>query len=215
MSGDFSSAVQLLDINADRKELLRAALLVHGHVCGGMPLGFIAGEAALKALGVDREKNMDKIVILESGNNHAAGCFADGVQIATGCTFGKGIMQKTPKGKFSFLLIDKTRNLAVRVRIRNEVVTAAFDSPFVKDFRKKGIKPSDIPEDIAVQMLKKPFGTETAQLLETTEPFPYAYKEPPLVFNLVQCENCGEVCAENYSRLQNNRKLCLDCWPYE
>ena len=32
---------------------LQSAFFVHGHVCGGMPLGFRAGLAALKALGAE------------------------------------------------------------------------------------------------------------------------------------------------------------------
>jgi formylmethanofuran dehydrogenase subunit E len=35
-----------------------SAFFIHGHVCGGMPLDFRAGIAALKALGSERELNM-------------------------------------------------------------------------------------------------------------------------------------------------------------
>jgi len=211
---DFAKIVEGLNLEPERAKLLTSSLLIHGHVCGGMPLGFIAGEAALKALGVDRERNMEKFVILESGDNHAAGCFADGVQFATGCTFGKGLMKKNPKGKFAFLLIDKESKKAVRVRIKNEVMQAAFNSPFVAEFRKKGIKPSDIPQDIAFEMLKKPFETPIENLLEISAPFDYDFYEPPATFNLVECEECKELCAENYARLYNSKKVCLDCFVY-
>ena len=62
---------------------LESSFLVHGHICGGMPLGFRAGIAALAALGVQRELNMAMQVVVETGQNHAAICFADGVQMAT------------------------------------------------------------------------------------------------------------------------------------
>ena len=106
------------NLTDEEKELLYSALNMHGHICGGMPLGFMAGKTALKALGSERESNMDKMVIVFSGERHAAGCFADGVQFATGCTFGKGLMKKEPKGKFSFMLIDKVNEKAVQVTIK-------------------------------------------------------------------------------------------------
>lgn len=211
---DFSKLVEGLGLEEQRANLLAASLMIHGHVCGGMPLGFVAGEAALKALDVQKEQNMDKMVILESGDNHAAGCFADGVQFATGCTFGKGLMKKNPKGKFSFLLIDKKGKTAVRVHIKNEVIKAAFNSPFITEFRKKGIKPSDIPQEIAFEMLKKPFITPIGDLLDVSAPFEFFYSEPQTTFNLVECEVCGQLCAENYARLENNKKVCLDCFTY-
>ncbi|AHF96565.1 MAG: FmdE family protein [Desulfurella sp.] len=211
---DFEKLVDQLGLDEKRSRLLASSLAIHGHVCGGMPLGFIAGEAALKALGVEREQNMDKFVILESGDNHAAGCFADGVQFSTGATFGKGLMKKDPKGKFAFLLIDKLTKKAVHVRIKNEVIKNAFNSPFITEFRKKGIKPSDIPSEIAFEMLKKPFNTPVGELIEIKGPFEYDFFEPPATFNLVECEVCGQLCAENYARIENSKKVCLECFTY-
>ena len=78
-----------------------AAFLMHGHLCGGMPLGFRAGVAALKALGREREADMGQIALVETGLGHAAGCFADGVQLSTGCTFGKGLIRRTDYGKWA------------------------------------------------------------------------------------------------------------------
>ncbi|MGC8769290.1 FmdE family protein [Calditerrivibrio sp.] len=56
---------------------------MHGHVCGGMLMGYVAGLSALKALNVERERNMDKMVIIKVGDKHAVGFFADGVQFMT------------------------------------------------------------------------------------------------------------------------------------
>ena len=99
----FEKRMQLINsissLSDEEKEILYSALNIHGHMCGGMPLGFTAGKFALKILNSSRERNMDKLVIMFTGERHAAGCFADGVQFATGCTFGKGIMKKEPKGK--------------------------------------------------------------------------------------------------------------------
>jgi formylmethanofuran dehydrogenase subunit E len=53
-------------------ELYKAGLLLHGHKCPAMPMGLRAGLAAL----------------IEIGQDHCATCYADGIQMATGCTFG-------------------------------------------------------------------------------------------------------------------------------
>ena len=68
--------------------VLESSFIVHGHVCGGMPLGFRAAHRALEALGAERELNMGTLAFVETGSGHAAGCFADGVQMGSGCTFG-------------------------------------------------------------------------------------------------------------------------------
>ncbi|RMD52575.1 MAG: formylmethanofuran dehydrogenase, partial [Nitrospirae bacterium] len=33
-------------------------------------------------------------------------------------------------------------------------------------------------------------------------------------FNLVVCEKCGDVAAENYIRIEDGKKVCIDCWSY-
>ena len=202
------------NLTDEEKELLYSALNMHGHICGGMPLGFMAGKTALKALGSERESNMDKMVIVFSGERHAAGCFADGVQFATGCTFGKGLMKKEPKGKFSFMLIDKVNEKAVQVTIKAEVMLKAFESPFVQ-MRKKGIKPTEIPQDIAKQMFQRPFNANPDDLFIVKGPFDFKVPKGKACFNLVVCEKCGDVVAENYIKLEDGKKVCIDCWSFK
>ena len=202
------------NLTDEEKELLYSALNMHGHICGGMPLGFMAGKTALKALGAERESNMDKMVIVFSGERHAAGCFADGVQFATGCTFGKGLMKKEPKGKFSFMLIDKVNEKAVQVTIKPEVMLKAFESPFVQ-MRKKGIKPTEIPQDIAKQMFQRPFNANPDDLFIVKGPFDFKVPKGKACFNLVVCEKCGDVVAENYIKLEDGKKVCIDCWSFK
>ena len=201
-------------LTEEEKELLYSALNMHGHVCGGMPMGFVAGKAALKALGVEREPNMDKMVIVYSGERHAAGCFADGVQFATGCTFGKGIMKKEAKGKFSFMLVDKVNEKAVQVTIKPEVMLKAFQSPFVK-MRKEGVKPTDIDQELANTMFNNPFNADPENLFIIKGPFDFKVPKGKACFNLVVCEKCGDAVAENYMKLEDGKKVCIDCWNFK
>jgi len=81
------------------QELLKIGITFHGYKCPAMPLGMRAGLAALKELAVDRASNKELYCYCETGPAHAAACFVDGVQTATGCTFGKGNIEKLNYGK--------------------------------------------------------------------------------------------------------------------
>lgn len=69
----------------EKTELLEVGMKFHGHKCPAMPLGLRAGVAAMKALGVERAQDKELHLISETGKRHAAGCFLDGLMVATGC----------------------------------------------------------------------------------------------------------------------------------
>ncbi|KAA0258350.1 formylmethanofuran dehydrogenase [Deferribacter autotrophicus] len=196
------------------KEFLYSALNLHGHICGGMPMGYVAGLAALKALSCEREKNMDKFVIINVGDKHAAGCFADGVQFATGCTFGKGVMKKEAKGKWTFMLVDKVNEKAVKVKIKPELLKKAFSAPFITEYRIKGVKPTDVPAEVAEPAFKRPFALKLEDIVNVEGPFEFKVSKGKSCFNLQICEICGDAIAENYARIVDGKIVCLDCFPY-
>ncbi|MGA1846695.1 FmdE family protein [Deferribacter abyssi] len=196
------------------KEFLYSALNLHGHICGGMPMGYVAGLAALKALSCEREKNMDKFVIINVGDKHAAGCFADGVQFATGCTFGKGVMKKEAKGKWTFMLVDKVNEKAVKVKIKPELLKKAFSAPFITEYRIKGVKPTDVPAEVAEPAFKRPFALKLEDIVDVEGPFEFKVSKGKSCFNIQVCETCGDAIAENYARIVDGKIVCLDCFPY-
>lgn len=193
---------------------LESAFFIHGHVCGGMPLGFRAGLAALKALGAERELNMGKLVVVETGTGHAAGCFADGVQFGTGCTFGKGLMRRSEYGKWALNLIERGSRRAVRVSVRPEVMRASFDSSFVK-MRHQGVAPTQVPLDVSRVLVEALLARHEEDLFLVSDPFEYPLGESPAPsFNLIFCAGCGEAVAENKARLKGGKSLCLPCSGY-
>jgi len=193
--------------------IFESAFLIHGHVCGGMPLGFRAGRAGLKRLGAERELNMAKLAFVETGTGHAAGCFADGVQMATGCTFGKGLIERTQYGKWAMILVDRASGRAVRVSVRPEVIQASFQSPFVQ-LRKQGVAPTDVPLETSRPLVEKLLGRSDEELFVVTDvDYPLAPKVAAS-FNLVVCAKCGEAVAENKARLLDGKPICLPCSRY-
>ena len=195
-------------------ETLEASFLIHGHVCGGMPLGFRAGIAALKALGIEREANMAKRVLVETGTGHAAGCFADGVQMATGCTFGKGLIERTEYGKWALSLVEVATRRAVRVSVKPEVMQAALQSPFVK-MRHQGVPPTDVPLEISQPLVQGLMARKDEDLFTVGEVFEYPLgPASPPCFDTAICSLCGELVAENKIRMKEGKPTCLPCSGY-
>jgi len=202
------------NLSEDEREILYSALNIHGHACGGMPMGFVAGMAALEALGIERERNMDTVAVVEVGNGHAAGCFVDGVQFATGCTFGKGVMKKEPKGKWSFRLIDRKKGKAVKVTLRPEILAKAFAAPFITEYRSKGVNPTDIPAELGRAGFTRPFGLAPEQVFRVEGPFDVEVPKATPCFATIICSACGDTVAESYARLEDGRPVCSDCCHY-
>ncbi|MCD6221314.1 TraR/DksA C4-type zinc finger protein [bacterium] len=208
-----SSYASCLGDNWDK--VLESALIIHGHLCGAMPLGFRVGRMALKALGVERELNMGKIVLVETGSFHAAGCFTDGVQFATGCTYGKGLIKKLEYGKWAATVVIKENGRAVKVSVKPEAIEAMFASKFMAE-RKKGIPPAEVNPEFILEPFKKTITRPDEEFLVVSEIF--TYNLPPVAktsFNIEKCEICGEMVAENKLRVKNGKKVCIPCSGYE
>ncbi|MEM1583045.1 MAG: formylmethanofuran dehydrogenase subunit E family protein [Candidatus Bathyarchaeia archaeon] len=70
-----------------RYDLLNDAVKFHGHLGPFLVLGLKAGLFANKVLGKDYFRMR---AIVETKPNPPYSCFMDGIQVATGCTMGKG-----------------------------------------------------------------------------------------------------------------------------
>ncbi len=183
----------------------------HGHKCPAMPLGLRVGAAAMNALGVDRAPDGQLLAVIDLGENHCATCFADGVQVITGCTFGKGNIRKTHKGKWAVTLIDKKKGKAVRVTPRAEAMLANKQSSFFKDYREKGIPASVVPAHVVDPLIDKVMGAPDEMLFSVSEVFTHEHKELPHSFDGFVCEVCGEMVVMQYGRIKGDMKVCIDC----
>ena len=109
----------------------------HGHKCPAMPLGLRVGAAAMNKLGVERAKDGQIVAFVDLGEDHCATCYADGLQVIMGTTFGKGNIKKTYKGKWAVTLVDKNTGKAVRVTPKAEAMLQNKQSIFSKNIEKK------------------------------------------------------------------------------
>lgn len=195
----------------DAKEWLEFGQKFHGHKCPAMPNGLRVAEAAMNKLGVERTGDSTLHAILDLGENHCATCFADGVQVITGCTFGKGNIEKTHKGKWGLTLIDKKTNRAVRVVPRAEAMMQTKKTTFFKDYREKGVPPTLVPDDIVQPLVDKVMNAPSEMIMNISEVFGYEWNQPVHSFNSFPCEECGEMVVAEYTTLKDGKRVCKDC----
>jgi formylmethanofuran dehydrogenase subunit E len=193
------------------QSLLEKGLWFHGHKCPAMPMGLRISLAAMEALGVEQRAGAGELVALvELDSDHCATCFADGVQVVTGCTFGKGNIQKLHYGKWGLTLIDRKQDKAVRVVPRAEVMAANKKTEFMAQ-RKAGVPPTMIPDEISQPLVERVMNMPGEQLYKISEVFDYKWEAAPHTFESVICDECGEMVVERNARVQDGRVLCIPC----
>lgn len=197
----------------EQKQILLDALAFHGHKCWASTAGVRAGLTALRLLGVERSGAKSLHAILENGYYHGAMCFGDGVQYATGCTFGKGNIEKVAKGKLAVILIDKKAMKAVRVSYRPTLQKQIKDSSFMQK-RSAGVPPTQIPEAEQWELVNLIWEAPEDAVLLAGPVVTYSWNEPQEIMRFAVCSGCGELVAESYLRVVEGNQLCIDCSGY-
>jgi len=97
------------------------AVRFHGHECGGLAWGYKVSLFALEKLNFDRASDEELVAIVENDS-----CAVDGIQVVTGCTFGKGNLIFRDYGKHVYTFFNRNTGEGIRIS------------------RKKGPKPQDL-----------------------------------------------------------------------
>jgi len=191
-------------------ELLDIAVKFHGHRCPAMPLGLRAGLVAMQRLEVERASNKELFCFLEVGPSHAMMCFGDGVQVATGCTYGKGNIKKLNFSKNAITLIDLTRKMAIRLVVNPEFQKKGLASEFVQ-MRKDGIEPKDIPSYIVNPLIENIMKQKEGDLFNISDVFQCDFTPHKGTFEWYECEKCGEIVFADGIKIKGSKKLCISC----
>jgi formylmethanofuran dehydrogenase subunit E len=193
------------------KDYLEVGLEFHGHKCPAMPMGLRAGLAAMKKLGVERAKDKELVIESETGKGHAAGCFLDGLMVATGCTYGKSNIQKLYYNKMAFTLTEAKTGDSVRVSLKPEFFERAVNSPFVQQ-RKQGVPPQDISPEITDPLVDRIMNLPESDFLDISEVFHKELKKGSACFEVKRCASCGEaVFVDKLGKMEDGRLLCMPC----
>ncbi len=182
----------------------------HGHRCPFMPIGYRMGRLAINKLEVGKSLNHEMHVFSEMGVGHPQGCMQDGVMSATGATFGKGMIERLNYGKIAAIFWYPGKKDSVRISLKNEFQDKLATHEFFK-FRKQGIEPTDIPEEIRNDIINIVLNASDDDLFNVTVLSNFTYKPIKGSFNKSKCELCGEYVFERYLRVKDGKKVCISC----
>jgi formylmethanofuran dehydrogenase subunit E/2-polyprenyl-3-methyl-5-hydroxy-6-metoxy-1,4-benzoquinol methylase len=186
------------------------AVAFHGDLCPGVAGGIQAARLALGRLGVTADDASNLVAIVEHNR-----CAADGVQVVTGCTFGKANLIHRDWGKQAITLIDRTRNRAVRIAPRPDARPDPSEPEWWDLAAKVGAGSASDAEAARFQALMQERAERILAALPeelyvaqdvAAEPPPKPWISPP-----VQCAACGEPVAPTHVRRLGGRQLCIPC----
>ena len=166
----------------NERELWEKCAAFHGHECGGLTIGFKAALYAIELL--DLRFSPDEQVVCVTEND---ACGVDAIQVILGCSVGKGNLLFHLRGKQAFSFYNRATGRSVRLVLKDRPQGMSRQESFAYY---QSLSPRDMFD-----------------VKETTITLP----ESARIFQSVKCECCGETTAENMIRLENGRKLCLDC----
>jgi len=194
-------------------DILTGALAFHGHKCWASTAGVRLGLAAMGELGVTRAGSKQLHAIIETGDYHGGMCFGDGIQFTTGCTFGKGNIEKSGEGKFAVTLIDKATKRAVRVAYKPTLQPRIKASAFMQK-RAAGVPPTEIPEAEQMEVVNLVWDAPAEEIMTVGPVAASAWSEPDEVVRFLVCPSCGELVAEPYARVAEGKVVCAACSGY-
>lgn len=176
----------------DLQEILQLSSARHKHLCPRQVLGARIGLAGAAALGLELPRTDKRLlVILETD-----GCFADGVEVATGCTVGHRTLRVEDYGKTAATFIDVKTERAVRLFPQVDVRERA--SVYVP------AEPRHYFAQLQAYQLMPDSALLTIQAVTLTTPVKMIVSRPGIRVNCVQC---GE-------EIINERELMIDSQPY-
>jgi formylmethanofuran dehydrogenase subunit E len=185
----------------------------HGHECPFMPIGYRMGRLAMLKLGVEREKDHSFFVFPELGDGHPQTCMMDGIQIATGTTYGKVLMAKTYYGKLACVFYHPAKG-AVRYSLLPEFIDALGGFEFFA-YRKRGVEPSQIPHPVCAEIIQWTMEQPDEALFKVELKPDFNFSPVKGSFNKTLCSICREYVYDRYIRFKDGMPVCIPCQQSE
>jgi formylmethanofuran dehydrogenase subunit E len=176
----------LLDLSASR----------HSHLCPRQVIGVRLGLAGAETLGMDVPQTKKRLLTIVETD----GCFADGVEVATGCTIGHRTLRLEDYGKIAATFIDTKLERAVRVAPHLDVRQKAHQ--FAHHQKKRYYAQLDgyqvMPIDELVTIEEVQLSTPVSEIISRAGV-------------RVNCEVCGEEIINQREIIRNGMPLCKSC----
>ena len=177
-------------------DLLEQSSARHDHLCPRQVLGVRIGLAGLSALRLEAPVRKDTaLIIIESD-----GCFADGLEVATGGTIGHRTLRVNDFGKIAGTFADVRTGRAVRISpapdVRERALSCVPDEPRRYFAQLQGYQVMPDAELLRIQEV------ELHPTLMELISHPLAR---------VVCDYCGEEIINQREVLVNGAALCRTC----
>jgi len=204
-------AVEKMIDSGDTRRLLQKAGQLHGHYCPFLSLGVRAAVLGVKNLGMRTRGMEDVLAILETNS-----CFADGVQIVSGCSFGNNSLIYRDFGKTAVSFVRRDgEGVRILVKIDDNWFNQKYpDAMYLFEKvvkrreadKKEEEKLQEMWEKISFDMLK--FSDKELFLVKEVKIKVPEYA--PILESLV-CSECGEKVMESKTIKKEGRILCIPC----
>jgi formylmethanofuran dehydrogenase subunit E len=181
---------------ASINEILAKSADRHRHLCPRQVLGVRIGLAGAQALGLETpSRNKRLLVILETD-----GCFADGIEAATGCSVGHRTLRVEDYGKIAATFVDVKLGQAVRVTPVQDVRerASAYDPGKKRKFCTQ-LAAYQVMSDADLLSIQEVCLSTSVEVL---------VGRPGLRVN---CAQCGEEIINGREVTQQGKTLCQAC----
>ncbi|GAB4033488.1 MAG: FmdE family protein [Elusimicrobiota bacterium] len=191
-----------------RKDL-KKCISYHGHLCGGLLMGYRAAKAAMRSIKSSFSKDEEVVAIVENSS-----CFVDAVSVLTGCTFGKGNLIFKDYGKMVLFLLSRKTGEGVRVSFNSQVYENSY-SNFPELMNKVLQGSANEKEKVLFKKIRKE--REKILLKENDSKLLFIRKVnvalPPSarIFRSIKCDICGEMAMEGRLKKTKKGNVCLEC----
>jgi formylmethanofuran dehydrogenase subunit E len=181
----------------------------HGHVCPGTAIGYRASEIAIKELNSTRAMDEEFLAIVENDN-----CSIDAIQVATGCTFGKGNLIFKDHGKNVYTFVNRETGDTLRLSLNKSI--DEINPKFAKT-RQKAFSGSASEEELLEFEKQKNKASQDILRMPSNELFKIEHLEIEIpeearIFQSVKCTKCGELVAEHRARVEKGNFVCIPCF---
>lgn len=181
---------------SDIPALLEVSSARHSHLCPRQVLGVRIGLAGAAALGLAIPRQDKRMVVFVETD----GCFADGIDVSTGCTMGHRTLRLEDLGKIAATFVDVKTGRAVRISPQSDVRERAYAyAPHEKRHYFAQLEAYQIMPDDELLTL------ETVTL---TTPIKQIVSRPGVRVN---CDTCGEEIINEREIRIGEQVLCRSC----
>lgn len=101
------------------RDFIKKAVEFHGHLGPYLILGLLMGDAIINEFKFSR--HFGTKVIVKGATEKPRSCMIDGLQLSTGCTYGKGNIEKISAPQIEVQFLDLVKKKKVRISLREDL----------------------------------------------------------------------------------------------